>query len=88
MRIVKATDAEKARWRHEQEIYPLFGYVTVAGKRCAVEALPERENRYEIHAPCGFHFASHGTHTLLAGTQKELLDEVGYETFDACGEDC
>jgi len=88
MRIVKAKSTEQFNWRLAGELYPLFGYITVAGQRCAVEALPERENRYEVHAPRGYHFSSHGTHTLLAGTQQELVDEVCYESFDPCGEDC
>lgn len=87
MRIRKATEQEKREWAAKKELYPLFGFVSVATQgtkgriECAVEYLGEGEGEpnYEAHAPDGMHFYDgDALHTMLGTTQSDLLNRLGH----------
>ena len=72
MRIMKATVQEKEAYLATKPVYPLSHWVTVSGKRCAVEYLNEYNGpKYEVMAPKHFHFVE-GCYSNCAGSLHSL----------------
>lgn len=86
--ITPATAAEKADYLAKKPVYPLLGWVTVSGHRCAVENLSEWEKpdpQFEVMAPAGFHFDG-DLHTLLAHSRSDLRERIACHELHPC--DC
>lgn len=90
MKITKATNAEKVAYMETRPVYPLYGWVEIAGHHCAIEFPNEgREGpKYEVMAPEGFHFDRDETHSLLCFSLADLRERVAYQSFAPCIEDC
>jgi hypothetical protein len=92
--IKTATPEEREAYRNQKPrpCYPLLGWYTVEGHRCAVEDLSgdwgKEDPQLEIMAPEGFHFEMNGTHSLLAHTRKDLYERCASERFATCTEAC
>jgi len=90
----KATPAERSSYAAAlpRKVYPLYGFVTVGGQKCAVEDLrgyaAEGDPTYEIMAPVGHHFADEGTHSLLARSLVEVSDLAASERLVPCTARC
>lgn len=86
----KATPEERATYRAQlpRPVYPLAGFVIVAGVSCAVEDLGEWERgnpQYEIIAPAGQHFDIGETvHTLLCDNVKDVRDRAASAGLASC----
>lgn len=87
-RITKATDEEKGAYNDGSHVYPLFGFVTVTGQRCAVEHLAgswSRDNpQFEVIAPDHYIFDVDGVHTLLCSNQKDVIDRINMNDLELC----
>jgi hypothetical protein len=87
--VTKATDAEKLAYRG---CYPLHGWITVSGQRCAVEWLHEPHNgpKYEVLAPDGYHFERNDgvLHSKLCFNLEDLRSRFAGEELEKCGAEC
>lgn len=77
MKVIKATDAERAAYATTRPVYPLYGYITVDGRRCAVEDLrgswSAPDPVYETLAPTGFRWSGgEGTRSQLCHSLRDV----------------
>lgn len=71
-------------------LYPLYGFVPVGGKQCAIEYPNEKESDgpvFEVMAPDGFHFIGEELHTLLCFDMEDLKTRITYG-LEPCGPQC
>lgn len=86
----KATPAqvEEYRRRKPSPLYPLYGYIKCDGIDCVVEILNQEDNKYEVHAPNGWHFVPDYLHTMLAVDLADLRERVSNNGLVECDDDC
>ncbi len=86
----KATQLERDLYRKGQPVYPLGGFVKVAGQSCAVESLgafwSKDDPQYEIMAPRGQHFTGdgEGCHSLLCTDLKDVAERAKFSGLTPC----
>lgn len=73
-------------------LYPLYGYIFIAGTKCIIEDLRgdwDRDNpQYEIIAPKGKIFVPDGVHSMLCFDYADIQERIaGVELVD-CSDDC
>ncbi len=89
MRVTKATPEQKSAYAATKPVYPLYGFVTVDGRKCAVESLVgDPDLKYEVMAPEGYRFAGEETHTLLCIDMADLRGRLAGATFAKCDDTC
>lgn len=90
--IRKATAQEKSDYLKTKPVYPLYGYVTIDGHKCAIEDLRgcrgEGDPRYELMAPQYMVFSCHDLHSILCFDVADLRDQVRYATLAECYSGC
>jgi hypothetical protein len=96
VRIIKASSEEKSEYLKQKPVYPLYGWVTVDGHRCAIEDLrcwPKEDPQYEVMAPTGHHFTelpgedcNSALHSLLCHDHSDIRDRVDFRKIEKCTE--
>jgi hypothetical protein len=106
IRVTKATDAEKAEYAAtldadgHRPVYGLYGWVTVAGHKLAVEYPDQNRGddegpKYEVMAPDGHHFldgpgggpCSCNLHSLLCYDMADLRGRLAGAELAPCNGD-
>lgn len=84
--ITKATDKQKALYKG---LYPLYGYIVVDKRVCAVEHPNEGQEgvNYEVMAPDGYHFARpEDVHSFCCTTLADVRDRCNGANLAPCTE--
>lgn len=82
----KATSCEKADYKANGPIYPLYGTIKIDGHRCVIEDLRGTwggsDPIYEIIAPPGMMFSPDETHSMLCHTLADCTERA--EGVEVC----
>lgn len=94
-KVTKVYRASAAEQAGHSGLYPLYGWVTVNGHRCAVEDLRKSwskdDPQFEVIAPAGHHFTEYpgascndALHTLLCMNLADVRERAELHQVEKC----
>jgi hypothetical protein len=87
--ITRATPAQRDEY---EGLYPLFGFIDVAGTRCEIERVtgPRGDPTHEVLAPHGHHFTGEGDgcHSMLCHGVADVRERAAASGIERCGSEC